>query len=726
MKQLHLTLLYVLAAASQLQAQVIFQENFEGAGLPSGWSVQTQSTDGGWNIGTPPNLSSQFFTIPDNSSVRIAATNDDNCNCDKSKDYLITPPLDLTTVTSAILKADVFFGANTYQGVTERGTIELSFDKTNWTELADMPGHSGWDKQVLDLSAYAGKDSVYIAFHYNDNGGFLYGLAIDNISIEVPATLDAELTKLHARPFGEESVESHISGTIYNNSVSTITDLEVTYSVDGGTPVVGTLNGLNISPFEHYEFQHPTAWIPGAIGVHSIVVSVTAANGIADENTANNTLSFNTEIFPHVVPPNNIDKFLLAPPVYTTVATSADQLDKPNDLDFFPILAKNELWIVNERTENLGGSTLTIYDAGKSDQTILNRVDGNAWHFMSLPTGIAFSSDNFNFSTSPGVKDANHSGGTFTGPTLWSSDSTIYAQPSGGNGSHIDMLHGSPYSMGIAHEVDNVFWVFDGWNSTIVRYDFREDHGPGNDDHSDGVVRRYKEIQVKKDGIVPSHLVLDKTTGWLYVVDNGHNRVLRLDINSGIVVNTLPIINEPLAEHSEMGNVTWEVIISQGLTHACGIEIIGNRLLVSDYANGDIIVYDMENGFAELGRIATGQAGITGIKVGPEGEIWYTNRLQNTLKKIIPGEITATGELAWDSRVQVMPNPTSGNLIVRIPDPATEVKLELADLTGKKLSTLHGISGTNQLDLSDLPNGIYLLSVSDHSHSTTRKVVVNR
>ena len=185
--------------------------------------------------------------------------------------------------------------------------------------------------------------------------------------------------------------------------------------------------------------------------------------------------------------PNIIDEYLDAPPVFIPMHSSSDNLNKPTDLDFFPILAKNELWVINQRTEAVGGSTTTFYDVGESNQTSLHRVDGNAWHFMSLPTAIAFS-DNGNFANSAGVQDANHNNGTFTGPALWSSDPDIYAQPSGGNGSHLDMLHGSPFSMGIASETENAFWVFDGWNNEIVRYDFADDHGPGNDDHSSAIV----------------------------------------------------------------------------------------------------------------------------------------------------------------------------------------------------------------------------------------------
>ena len=336
-------------------------------------------------------------------------------------------------------------------------------------------------------------------FHYNDGGDWLYGFALDNIAVIEPPALDGGLAELDYSPFGEENTAFPIGGIIHNEGATTITEMNISYSVNGGTPVLEVLAGLNIEPFEHYSFGLVNPWLPDASGIYEIEVEINMVNGSVDDNPDNNTAMFLTEIYPKVIPPNRIDDLLASDPVANIVATSANQLDKPNDLEFFPIMARDELWIVNERTENSGGSTLTIYGANEDSPDYEQRVDGNAWHFMSLPTGIAFG-NNFNWATSPGVQDANHNGGTFTGPTLWSSDPDIYAQPSGGNGSHLDMLHGSPYSMGIAHEIDNAYWVFDGWNETIVRYDFVDDHGPGNDDHSDAIVRRYLEIEVKRDG----------------------------------------------------------------------------------------------------------------------------------------------------------------------------------------------------------------------------------
>jgi len=322
-------------------------------------------------------------------------------------------------------------------------------------------------------------------------------------------------------------------------------------------------------------------------------------------------------------------------PLLNLIANSSDQLVIPQDLDFHPN-RPNELWVLNKDIEASGGSTVIFTNPGTKEEKREFRRDGNARHFMALPSALSFS-NNGNWATSANILDANHSGGTFTGPTLWSSDMNVYARPSGGNGSHLDMLHGSPYTMGIENEKDNVFWVFEGFRGQIVRYDFAADHGPGNDDHSDGKLHRYPEAAVKRIANVPSHLVLDKEKKWLYIVDGGNKRILRMDINSAVKSKDLALINEPLAEHWEMSGAIIEefVATSFGLNQPCGIDLIANRLFVSDFATGEIICFDI-NTHKELNRINTGIRGITGIKIGPDGKIWYVNASNGELRRVDP------------------------------------------------------------------------------------------
>ena len=728
MKRQVLFFTFILLGIISLDAQIIFQEDFENATLPDGWTIQTNASDDGWKVGTPASLSSQAFGIISNGSTRVAGTNDDDCNCDKSNDYLVMPVLDLTDQTALTLSFDTYYLDNTYQGAQEMATIEGSLDGINWEVLEVLHGHDSWDTHHVNLSQYAGVDSVYIGFHYNDGGGWLYGLAIDNVEVSIPPTIEAELIGMSSQIYGEVSTNLPIKGIIYNAGITPINSLEMSYTIDGGTAATETITDLDIQPFSFYKFELAFPWVPSTAGIFVVETTISAVNGEADEDLTNNSASFNPEIFEKVIIPNKMEDFLAFIPVVTEITDASSSLNKPTDLDFFPILGKNELWVVNQRSEGSGGSTLTISDAtDESPSDFQLKVDGNAWHFMSLPTGIAFSSDNFNFSTSPGVKDANHGGGSFTGPTLWSSNPEIYAQPSGGNGSHLDMLHGSPYSMGIAHETNNVFWVYDDWNKDIVRYDFMNDHGPGNADHDDGVVRRFRNLGINADGNIPNHLILDKESGWLYFVDNGNDRVMRLDIHTGSA-QPIPIINETLAEHSAITGFTSEVIISEGLEQPCGIEIFENQLLVGDYATGDIVVYDMTTGnFEELGRIATGAPGLTGIKIGPDGNIWCTNRLENKLNVVSPGNVSGVINTDLSTQINIAPNPTTGLININLPSiKNTDTRLKLRTMTGQEVLNIEATGRNQQLNLSPLANGVYLLDIIGDGFVGTKKVILNR
>ncbi len=317
-------------------------------------------------------------------------------------------------------------------------------------------------------------------------------------------------------------------------------------------------------------------------------------------------------------------------PSFETIAGADEKLDRPNDLAFGTARA-NELWILNERTSNIGGSTVMIQRPGATDQYVEQRVDGNAWHFMSLPTALAWS-NNTNWFTSPGILDANHAGGTFTGPTLWSGDLDIYAKPSGGNGSHLDMLHGSPFSMGIEADVDNACYVFDGWNEELVHYDFHADHGPGNSYHGDGEVLRFTDIFLTRKPGVPSHMRFDKNKEWLYIVDGGKSRIIRVKPSTAIFNKSLPLINEELAKHHEMLGAKMEVFVDNGLTTPCGIEIVGDLVYVTDFETGEIIAYDIESQ-KEVARVETSSPGVTGICFGND-HLWYVNRNENKLYRI--------------------------------------------------------------------------------------------
>ncbi|HKL39803.1 MAG TPA: T9SS type A sorting domain-containing protein [Cryomorphaceae bacterium] len=511
-----------------------------------------------------------------------------------------------------------------------------------------------------------------------------------------------------------------IDADIFNYGTEDITSYTFNYSVDGGPAVTMAVTDTEIPNYESVSIEHETEWTISDFGTYELAIWVSDLNGNEDEVPENDTLFVTVEAGDGI--PNIIDDYVNSLTEITEIAGSGEQINNPTDLDFHPVLSKNELWVINKDTEATGGSTVTIYNAGESDQTELWKRDGNAWHFMSLPTGIAFS-ENTNFANSPGVYDANHNGGdAFTGPALWSSDMDIYAEPSGGNGSHLDMTHASPYCQGIAYETGNAFWVFDGYSNDIVRNDFVDDHGPGNDFHADARILRYADDEVLKDSddLIVSHLVLDDEKQWLYVVDHGNNRVIRIDINTGDIGGTPDYPDyEGYMQYEMVTNYVQETVVSD-LIEPAGIDVIEDRMIVSEHSSGDIIIYDISVMPAlELDRIETGFSSLQGIKIGPDGKIWGVDYNTENVFRVDPAALSADNEEREEPRV--FPNPTKDLLYFRTHEKNSTI--HVIDMGGNLVDSYQVNNTSGEIDLSGLSNGVYTLRIQGENSTYTKKVV---
>ncbi len=540
--------------------------------------------------------------------------------------------------------------------------------------------------------------------------------SVFTFAAQPPQSRDMGVTDLTTALYGTIGEPIAIRGTITSFGSDPVSSFDLKYSIDGGAPVSQQITGLNMVASDTYDFEHGTTWTPGATGQYTLSVWADNINGGADMNTVNDAAGSD-----HVINygiPNIIDDILALPaPVIFNVANSNQDLLVPRDLAFHPDLSRNELWVLNKDTEASGSSTVKFTNVGEDGQTYLMQEDPNNWHFMSLSTGIAFS-DNGNFATSPGVFDANHNGGQpFTGISLWSSDPAIYAQNLFGPlGSHLDMLHVTPNAQGIAHESWNIFWAVDGYNQDVVMHDFKGDHGPGNDYHGNAVIRRYSNVTITRDpnDHIVSHCVLDKNTNWLYVVDHGAQRVLRLDISTG-TAGGAPAFGpfETYVEYTQMTGETWDEVATTGLVQPAGIAIIGNRLLVSDHSNGDIVVYDIADpNTPEIGRIVTNSPGIMGIEIGPDGAIWAVNATTHELLKIahtVSIGIVEAGQASFEAY------PVPANEVVRfkglVAGPAD--RFMVYDAVGRVVL---------DQDVNDvLRNGLFVSGLAD-GHYTARSM----
>jgi sugar lactone lactonase YvrE len=185
-------------------------------------------------------------------------------------------------------------------------------------------------------------------------------------------------------------------------------------------------------------------------------------------------------------------------------------------------------------------------------------------------------------------------------------------------------------------------------------------------------------------------MVLDNETGYLYICDTGNQRIIKMNTSTGTINYSLTPYGENIEGYYSMIGVQYETIIDSGLILPTGIDIYENYLIVSDYSNGDLIFYDLDNlGInQELKRLHTDRENdLMSIKVGPDGTIWYVGTNTNELIQIIPpldGDLNGDNNLTLADLILILSHIVGSNLL----DPESEI---IAD-----------INSDNQIDIYDL------------------------
>lgn len=340
------------------------------------------------------------------------------------------------------------------------------------------------------------------------------------------------------------------------------------------------------------------------------------------------------------------------------------------DLDFNPV-REGELWVVYRHPPALGDCARTgdqsgcnglrsrvavISDAHSDAPQVELKEDGNSWHFMRLVTALSFA-DNDTFATVGEARTGNWLDDPldYMGPTWWSSDPDIFGVDFGLNGSHLDMLHATPFGMGIAHqptsegmEQPHVFWVFNGAIGALDRYDFNEPHEPGGEDHSDGVLHRFFEGELKRVEGAPSHMAFAPDRRTLLVVDSGHRRLVAyetplwddgdpetqtdlVDAPGTPIVTPDPQIADPRAV--ELGKLRtlaklrqWEV--------PSGLTVGGDQLFVGDAKTGMIYRLDLDGELLQVLDTGFGAWSLAGLAWGPDERLYLAHWNEGSVYRI--------------------------------------------------------------------------------------------
>jgi hypothetical protein len=317
-----------------------------------------------------------------------------------------------------------------------------------------------------------------------------------------------------------------------------------------------------------------------------------------------------------------------------TVIYQGHPQTQPVDVEFNP---KNpsEVWIAHYASSH----ATILRNPGAENAEVIERRDAAYSHFMRQPPAIAMGAGHEKYNqTFATCGDGDNGGNYFMGPTLYVADADVfvYQNKQTGLGSHLDMLHSTSYCRGIAWGgTGNQYWAFNAMFGSIDFYDFNKDHDLGWDDHSDGVIRRYADGQLKGVDGVMSHLSVDHTTNKVYVADTGNKRILVLDPTQATPGASFRG-SEPIVERRFM-DAPIAVLPTTGLEAPSGIEASGGLVFVTDAATSKIHAFDMQTG-ANVRTLETGlpAGSLAGLNFGPDGKIYFVDRVASRVVRIDP------------------------------------------------------------------------------------------
>ena len=244
-------------------------------GLPAQWSAAASAKAGG----TAPEA--KFSYIQQNTTSR-----------------LVSPVVDLTGVPNVTLSFNFMY--DYYAGGPKIG-VATRFGTGAWTSVWEITpsGNVGPESKYINLTN-VGQSNFQFCLYITGN---LYNVDywyIDDIQLFNPLALDAKLVSVELPTYVATGASMDLTGKVTNIGASNITSFDVVYTIDGGTPKVHNVTGINLAMGGVYNFTHSEPIVLNTTGSFEIYTSIENVNAGTDLDTTNNFITKYVGVVPFI------------------------------------------------------------------------------------------------------------------------------------------------------------------------------------------------------------------------------------------------------------------------------------------------------------------------------------------------------------------------------------------------------------------------------------------
>ncbi len=288
-KRLIFTNILVLFASILYGQTYILNEDFSsgsGSTPPGQWTSISLTTVSGdiWRFDNPGAIS---LTYPIIGQFAIFDSEHNSNNLLPEESLLESPSFDASIGSNVYLFFDHRFTGN----AGDTGYVEI-FNGTVWqTLISYTDSMNSPEGEVFNVSAMIGLNpNSKLRFRWKGNGNHYW--AIDNVSVFIPAILDAGLLAITSPVLPFSSGVQPVKISLKNYGASALNSLSINWMVDGVVQAPASWNGsvlfgdtLQNLDLGNYNF------LPGQI--QEVKVWFSAVNGVTDANHLNDTITLN-------------------------------------------------------------------------------------------------------------------------------------------------------------------------------------------------------------------------------------------------------------------------------------------------------------------------------------------------------------------------------------------------------------------------------------------------